>query len=70
MYGELKALMVPPISVITTCFKQKISITFQKLQASMILTQGVAVRLATFQLPPLIESLPIITLNILFIVGN
>jgi hypothetical protein len=63
MCGELKASMVPPLLVITTYFKQTISITFQKLQASTILNQGIAMGLATSQLPTFIENLPTTTLD-------
>jgi hypothetical protein len=61
MCGELKDLMVTPLLVITTYFKQTISITFQKMQAAMILSQGVTTWLATSQLPSLVENLPITT---------
>jgi hypothetical protein len=48
---------------------QIISITFQKIQTSSILTQEMAIGLATYELPPIQDPPPIPTIDLLQ-VGN
>jgi hypothetical protein len=52
-------------STLVTFFCQKISITLQRMEASSILSQAIAIRLATSQLPPLQDTTPITMTDLL-----
>jgi hypothetical protein len=58
-----------PFPILDIFLQQKISITLQRLQPSSILSQAVAVGLATFQLSPLQDTPPISTTDLLQMVG-
>jgi len=58
-----------PFSILDIFFRQKFSITLQRLQPSSILNRAVAVSLATFQLPPLQDTPPISTTDLFQVVG-
>jgi hypothetical protein len=60
----------PPLSILSTYFRQRVSIALQKLQAPTILSQALVVGLTTSWLPPLTDPLSITTSNIWFIVGT
>jgi hypothetical protein len=59
----------PPLFVLVTFLCQRISITLQKMQASSILNQVIAVGLITSQLPPFQNVPPIATIDLLQVVG-
>jgi hypothetical protein len=54
---------------LVTFLWQKISITLQRLQASSILSWKVAIGLTISRLPPLQDTSPISTTNLLQVVG-
>jgi len=58
-----------PFSTLDIFLRQKNSITLQRLQPSSILNRVVVVGLATFQLPPLQDTPPISTIDLLQVVG-
>jgi len=53
------------LSTLVTFLHKKISITLQKMQASSILNRVITVGLATFQFPPLQDTTPITTADLL-----
>ncbi len=66
---SLKGLEGPLLFVLVTFLWQKISITLQRLQASSILSWKVAIGLTISRLPPLQDTSPISTTNLLQVVG-
>jgi hypothetical protein len=50
---SFKGLEGPPLPILVTIFRQKNSITLERMQASSILSQAIAIVLATSQLPPI-----------------
>jgi hypothetical protein len=66
---RLKWIESPPLSILVTFFHQKNSITLQKMQASSILNQTIAIGLGFFSLPPLYDTPPITTANLLQVVN-
>jgi len=58
---SLKGIKGPHLSTLVTFFHQKVLITLQRMQTSSILSQAVALGLATFQLPPF-QNTPSITM--------
>jgi hypothetical protein len=65
----LKGIESPHLSTLVTFLHQKVSITLQKMQVSSILSQAVALGLTTFQFPPLQNTPPITTADLLQVVG-
>ncbi len=57
------------LSTLVTFLCQKVSITLQRMQTSSILSRAVAVSLIISQLPPLQNTPPITTTNLLQAVG-
>jgi hypothetical protein len=66
---DLKGPKGLPLFILVTFLWQKISITLQRLQASSILSQAIAVGLATSKLPPIEDTFPISTIDLLQAVG-
>jgi hypothetical protein len=62
---SLKGLEDLPLFVLVTFLWQKNSITLQRLQTSFILSQAIVGSLATSQLPPLKDTSPISTIELL-----
>jgi hypothetical protein len=62
---NLKGIEGPHLSTLVTFLHQKVLITLQKMQTSFILSQMIAVGLTTFRLPPLQNTPPITTTNLL-----
>ncbi len=62
---SLKGPECPCLSNLVTSRCQKVSITLHKMQAFSILSQAIAMDLATSQLPPLQNTPPITTTNLL-----
>jgi hypothetical protein len=56
---SLKGTKGPHLSTLVTFFRQKTSITLQRIQVSSILNRAIVVGLATSQLPPLQNTPPI-----------
>jgi hypothetical protein len=65
----LKGLKGLHLYTLITFFCRKVSITLQRMQASSILSRVVVVGLVISQLPPLQDTLPITTSNLLQVVG-
>jgi hypothetical protein len=57
------------LSSLVTFFRQKVSITLQRMQVSSILSRAIAISLATSQLPPLQDTPPITTVDLLQVVN-
>jgi hypothetical protein len=62
---SLKEIEGPHLSTLVTFLHQKISITFQRMQTFSILNQAITIGLATSRLPPLQNTPPITTTNLL-----
>jgi hypothetical protein len=67
---SLKRPKGPPLSISVTFFQQKISTTLQRLQTSSILSWVIVVGLTTSWLPPLQNTSPISTIDLLQVAGS
>jgi hypothetical protein len=65
---SLKGIEGPHLSSLVTFLRQKVSITLQRMQMSSILSQAIVVGLATSRLPPLQDTPPITTVDLLQVV--
>jgi len=66
---SLKGSKGPHLSIFVTFLHQKVLITLQRMQASSILSRAIVVSLTISQLPPLQNTPPITTTNLLQAVG-
>jgi hypothetical protein len=66
---SLKGPKGPHLYTLVTFFHQKVSITLQRMQVSSILSQAVAIGLATSRLPPVQDTPPITTTDLLQAIG-
>jgi hypothetical protein len=62
---SLKGLESPHLSTLVTFLCQKVAITLQRMQTSSILSQVIVVSLTISQLPPLQNTPPITTIDLL-----
>jgi hypothetical protein len=62
---SLKGTEGPHLSTLVTFFRQKVSITLQRMQVSSILSRAIGVSLATSRLPPLQNTPPITMADLL-----
>jgi hypothetical protein len=66
---SLKGTEGPHLSTLVTFLRQKVSITLQRMQASSILNQAIAISLVTSRLPPLQGTPPITITDLLQVVN-
>jgi hypothetical protein len=66
---ELEKVKGFHLSTLVFFFRQKVLITLQRMQVSSILSRTVAIGLATSKLPPLQDTPPITTVNLLQAIG-
>jgi hypothetical protein len=66
---SLKRPKGPQLSTLVIFFRQKVSITLQRMQVSSILSRAIAVGLTTSRLPPLQDTPPITTTDLLQAIG-
>jgi hypothetical protein len=57
------------LSTLVTCLRQKLSITLEKMQMFSILNQVIAIGLVMARLPPLQDTFPISTIDLLQVIN-